>query len=502
MSDWILIIRVSGEEPIDYELKSGVNSIGRGLGNDIYIDDESASRQHAEINFDLRIKKITIHDCGSTNGTFVNRQRLTKTKILKNKDIIRIGSSVLKLVQRGASEDTRTLSGTQYFSREQVLESLDHHAVLMYEISERLNVVTDIETALFEVSELMQKAMGAHKCSVILADQFDNLQSIGFPRSIADAAITSRSAVVIPDQSKIQGGSAQLIGIQSAMCIPVLVKDEVIGLIYMYKTDPEERPFNKNDLEVAIAISHQAALVIQRMQLINRVQEEQNVRRVLQRFISPQEAQFFLEDLDDNTKLPGLSEKKVSVMFADVADSTMMAEKLGPRKFGELLDAFYQALTEIVFAHDGVVRYLGDGVMAVFGMVGTQTKFEINAVRAGIVILSKLTHFVTGFDIDLVIGISITSGQAVIGYVGTDQRVELTVLGDTVNLAARLQQYARPNRLLIDSQTVEALEERFLVRRLPAVKVRGRQAEELVYEVFSESGKWSEIFFIKDEYEE
>ncbi len=245
MSDWILIIRVSGEEAINYELKTGCNSIGRGLGNDIVIEDESASLKHAEINLDWRKKKITIHDCGSTNGTFVNRQRLTGKRILKNKDVIRIGSSVLKLVLSGASEDTRALSGTQHFSREQVLEALDHHAVLMYEISERLNVVTDIETALLEVSSLMQKAMGANKCSVILADQFDILPSIGFPKTIAETAITTRSAVIVQDKNKIKGASAQLIGIESAMCIPILEKEEVIGLVYMYKTSARARPFCK-----------------------------------------------------------------------------------------------------------------------------------------------------------------------------------------------------------------------------------------------------------------
>jgi len=259
--------------------------------------------------------------------------------------------------------------------------------------------------------------------------------------------------------------------------------------------------FAKNDLEVAIAISHQASLVIQRMQLLERVQEEQNIRQVLQRFISPQEAEFLSKNFDVGTQLPGLSEKKVSVMFVDVAESTALAEKLSPQKFGELLNAFYLAITDIIFAHDGVVRYLGDGVMAVFGMVGAQTKFEIKSARAGLAILSKLGYHLEGFGVEFIVGISIASGQAVLGYVGTDQRVEFTVLGDTVNLAARLQQYARPNRLLVDTQTVEALEERFLVRKLRPIKVRGRQTEDPIFEVFAESEKWDKLFFTEEQNE-
>jgi GAF domain-containing protein len=67
----------------------------------------------------------------------------------------------------------------------------------------------------------------------------------------------------------------------------VIGGDELLGLIYMYKTDPQEPPFDQKDFQLAVAISHQAALTIQRMKLLERFQEEQRLRQLLQRFVSP-----------------------------------------------------------------------------------------------------------------------------------------------------------------------------------------------------------------------
>ncbi|MBL7164281.1 MAG: FHA domain-containing protein [Anaerolineales bacterium] len=339
---WLLIIRVSNEKPRDYELKPGDNTIGRHLGNDIVIDDISASRQHAVINYDLKSDAVTIYDRDSTNGSFVNRERLTKKQPLRAKDVIRIGSTVLKLVRPGAGEATRELTGTHPLTRERVLEALDHNAVLMYEVSERLNAVMDLSDALSEVAELMKKAMGADRCKVILADEFASFQELGFPKTLAETAIETASAVVLPHTGELQpSDSAVYMRLSAALCVPVIAHEDVIALIYMYKTDPKARLFTQNDLQVGVAISHQAALTIQRMQLMNQVQKEQRVRQVLQRFVSPQETEYLLKDYASQDGLPDPTEKYVTVLFSDITDSTGLAERLGARKFGQLLIGVY-----------------------------------------------------------------------------------------------------------------------------------------------------------------
>ena len=273
----ILTIRSPSNEPREYIVKPGKTTVGRKLDNDIVIADESASRLHAEIYCQADIAVIV--DMGSRNGTFVNRERLTQPHALRPEDQIRIGQHVVSIAfrdDRTAADLIAALARTQPLTRELLLESVDQHAVLLYEVASRLNTILDLKTALQEVSNLMRVSMGAEKCEVVLADRFDQLAELGFPTSIAQQAIEQHSVVVTPDVSsqadQILGQSARLLGIRTMLCVPVMIGEEVAALIYVYKTDPASRPFDQHDVQLAVAISHQAALTIQRTHLLEKAQ--------------------------------------------------------------------------------------------------------------------------------------------------------------------------------------------------------------------------------------
>ena len=273
----ILTVRSPSNEPREYIVKPGKTTVGRKLDNDIVIADESASRLHAEIYCQADIAVIV--DMGSRNGTFVNRERLTQPHALRPEDQIRIGQHVVSIAfrdDRTAADLIAALARTQPLTRELLLESVDQHAVLLYEVASRLNTILDLKTALQEVSNLMRVSMGAEKCEVVLADRFDQLAELGFPTSIAQQAIEQHSVVVTPDVSsqadQILGQSARLLGIRTMLCVPVMIGEEVAALIYVYKTDPASRPFDQHDVQLAVAISHQAALTIQRTHLLEKAQ--------------------------------------------------------------------------------------------------------------------------------------------------------------------------------------------------------------------------------------
>src|SRR5688572_24327119 len=159
---WIVTVRSPGSEPQEYVLKAGKSSVGRKSDNDIPVADESASRLHAEILYNAEANTVVIQDLGSTNGTFVNRERLTQPRVLRVNDEIRIGQHLLSLDARDSrGKSTDRLPGTQPLTRDLLLESLDYHAVLLSEAAERLNTILDLDAALHEVSSLMQRSMGA-----------------------------------------------------------------------------------------------------------------------------------------------------------------------------------------------------------------------------------------------------------------------------------------------------------------------------------------------------
>lgn len=272
---WFLIIRAPAKRPVMYKIKPGKNILGRKPDQDIVISDESASREHAEIFF--HGGQLVIYDLKSTNGTFVNRERLSKPRVLHAGDQVRIGQQIVTVSYKDdeSSEDVMAaLIKTRPLTRDLMLQSVDQHAMLLYEVSSRLNTILDLKTAMQEVSNLMRTAMGADKCEIILANAFEQMGELGFPSSIARQAIDQKAVVIIPDltdqPNQTPSKSAMLLRIRSVLCVPVLVEGHVAALIYVYKTDPASRPFDENDEQLAVAISHQTALTIQRSDLMAR----------------------------------------------------------------------------------------------------------------------------------------------------------------------------------------------------------------------------------------
>src|SRR5262245_17082030 len=276
MNLWVLSIRSPWHEPREFFLPAGKVTLGRKPDNDIVIADESASRLHAEIVQDASGDSLTIRDLNSTNGTYVNRERLVEPLQLKIEDQIRIGQHTLTVGRRERQAQGRTkgLPGTQPLTRDLVLESVDQHAVVLYEVAMRLNTIIELDTALREVSDLARTALGADRCEVIPSSRFDRLDDLGFPVSLAHQAIEQRAVVFIPDlaaeMDTVMGQSALLLNIRSLLCVPGLAGDEVVALTYLYRTNPASRPFVQQDVQLAVAVSHQAALTIQRSLLLEK----------------------------------------------------------------------------------------------------------------------------------------------------------------------------------------------------------------------------------------
>lgn len=488
---WTLTVRSPDSKPVEYLLKPGANSVGRRQDNDIVIADEAASRQHAQFYFDEKTNSVTVRDLGSRNGTFINRRRLTESfdfKVSVN-DVVRIGLyEILVTQQAGENLDELAASGFQPFSRELLLESFDNHAVLLYEVIQQLNNIMDVNVALKEVSRLLQLTLGADKCQVILAEDFDRLADLGFPTSIAEAAIRRRATILLPsreaESQRLLSQSARMVRIHTALCVPVVSADKTIALIYMYKAHSHTRHFSARDMQLAVAVGHLAALTIERVSLMERVREENRVRQLLQRFLAPVEAEFLLRNYLKSGKLPELTEQRCTVLFADIAGSIGLAEKLGARKFGELLERYYQDVTDIVFQYGGLlVNYLGDGVMAVFGMAEAPIHPASKAIQAGQEILRLMSARYRHPDRRIDIGIGINTGSVVAGYVSTKERIELAVVGDTVNVAAGLQALARPNRMFIGPATRTEVDGLFRLQPVGRRAIKDRKEEIEVYEV-------------------
>jgi diguanylate cyclase (GGDEF)-like protein len=343
MSLWVLSIRSPWHEPREFILPSGKVTLGRKPDNDIVIADESASRQHAEIVQDTASDSLTVRDLGSTNGTYVNRERLDRTLTLKTDDQIRIGQHTLSVSRRERRDprgSTKGLPGTQPLTRDLVLESIDQHAVVLYEVAMRLNTIIELDTALKEVSDLARTALGADRCEVIPPNRFDRLGDLGFPVSLARQAIEQRSVVFVPDlaaeMDTVMGQSSMMLNIRSLLCVPGLAGDEVVALTYVYRTNPASRPFDQQDVQLAVAVSHQAALTIQRSLLLEKAQR--------------------LEQLAMNDSLTGLHNRR---HFLELADKEFQRA----RRYKRPLSAMMLDVDRFKQVNDTYGRAVGDQVL-------------------------------------------------------------------------------------------------------------------------------------------
>jgi diguanylate cyclase (GGDEF)-like protein len=167
----------------------------------------------------------------------------------------------------------------------------------------------------------MRVSMGAEKSEVILAERFGQLAELGFPTSIAHQAIEQRSVVVlanIPAQAaQTFGKSALLLGIRSVLCVPVMIGEEIAALIYVYKTDPASRPFDQHDVQLAVAISHQAALTIQRTRLLEKARALEQ-RAIVDGLTRLHNRQHFLEVAELELQRARRYQHPLSAMMLDI----------------------------------------------------------------------------------------------------------------------------------------------------------------------------------------
>jgi diguanylate cyclase (GGDEF)-like protein len=276
---WSLIILSPWSEPREQILETGSTLLGRQSDNTIVIVDDSASRCHAEIAYAADPDNLLLRDLNSTNGTFVNGERVTQPCPLQPRDCIRIGQHLLHVTRRvnRASPAALIYPVTRAVTRELILEGAEQHAILLHDVAARLNLILDLPQALEEVSQIVRIALGADKCEVVLAERFPYLAEMGLPTTIAQQAIEQRAMVAVLDTAAMAtpmlAQSGQLLKIRSLICVPILIADQVAGLLYLYKTEGAARLFAEHDLPLALGISHQAALTIQRARLLEKVQQ-------------------------------------------------------------------------------------------------------------------------------------------------------------------------------------------------------------------------------------
>ena len=220
---------------------------------------------------------------------------------------------------------------------------------------------------------------------------------------------------------------------------------------------------------------------------------EERVRREMARFFSPEIAR---QIAHDRSGLAIASKRRsITVLFSDIRNFTSISEGLPPEEVVELLREYFNTMVPIVLKHGGTLdKYVGDAIMGLFGAPLEQEDHAACAVRAGLEMIAQLPVLSPKWEArsgrPLQIGVGINSGEAVVGVMGADSRREYSAIGDTVNLASRLEGVTKDFKtpIVVSEATASALGGRFQVRELSELNVKGRQESVRVFAVEGENG--------------
>lgn len=210
--------------------------------------------------------------------------------------------------------------------------------------------------------------------------------------------------------------------------------------------------------------------------------EKARVRGIFSRYVAPQVVEKILRE----KKFEAFSSEKreVSVLFGDVRGFTSMSEKLSPEQVVATLNEYLSEATQAAFDNDGTLdKYIGDCAMVVFNSPLDQPDHALRAVKTALEMVEKIGEVNRKTGKTLGFGIGIATGPAVVGSMGSPQRLDYTAIGDTVNLASRLSGAAAGGQVIINEKCFEEVKERVHAKELEPIKVKGKEKPVRVFEV-------------------
>jgi adenylate cyclase len=220
--------------------------------------------------------------------------------------------------------------------------------------------------------------------------------------------------------------------------------------------------------------------------MVRSLREKEMIKRAFTRYVAREVVEEVLKD-PEHLMLSG-ERRQATVVFCDIRGFTRLSERLTPEQVVSLLNEFYTTAIETTFKYDGTLdKFLGDAVMCVFGAPIAHPDHTARAVKTAIDMRTALTELskrrsMRGLD-PFEVGIGVALGEVVAGTVGTEERMEYTVIGDSVNVAARLQGHAKAGSILLSRRTYEAVHDLVEALSRGPLKVKGKEEEIEVYEV-------------------
>ena len=436
-------------------------------------------------------------------------------KPLGHTQLLMSAKDVLNTVLR-QSDPSLNLGATTVARGDKVLESLQRKANILgeiYEMSKALGAGFDLDKIFKMATDIIFRSTPADRVVALLADGIVTEQNADeaklFPiatrardekleaharkmtigRTITRKVMKDRVALLSQDAAADEqfAGVDSIVsqGVRSTICAPLFTESGVHGALYADRLDPFSA-FKPDDLELISAVAAQTAIAVENVRAHERLAKEEVARANYSRFLPEYVVKQMLEN-PNSFKLGGVTQT-ITILFADIRGFTRISEHAQPEKIVQLLNRYFSAMTDIIFAHGGTLdKYLGDGLMALFGAPTVTPKDAANAMSAAVAMQRRMLSIndelrAEGYP-EIGVGIGLHTGEVIVGYIGSERRSEYTAIGDTVNTASRLESNAKAGQILVSEVTATAAQSRYqLVTRDP-IAVKNREQPVPLFEV-------------------
>jgi adenylate cyclase len=482
----------------------------------------------------------------SANKVFINGEQKFEHQ-LKDGDRVTIGASTLRFEQpkeertADLSFDDKPLGHTQLLMSakdvlttvlrqsdpsisggtivprgDKVLESLQRKANILaeiYEMSKALGAGFDLDRIFKMATDIIFRSTPADRVVALLTENVVSDQNADnaklFPiatrardakleahahkmtigRTITRKVMKERVALLSQDAAADEqfAGVDSIVsqGVRSTICAPLVTESGVHGALYADRLDPFSA-FKPDDLELISAVAAQTAIAVENVRAHERLAKEEVARANYSRFLPEYVVKQMLEN-PESFKLGGVTQT-ITILFADIRGFTRISEHAPPEKIVQLLNRYFSAMTDIIFAHGGTLdKYLGDGLMALFGAPTVTPKDAANAMAAAVAMQRRMLSIndelqAEGYP-EIGIGIGLHTGEVIVGYIGSERRSEYTAIGDTVNTASRLESNAKAGEILVSEITANAARSRYQLAPREPISVKNRVQPVPLFEI-------------------
>jgi adenylate cyclase len=510
---------IEGEEKI-FPLVGEEVRLGRGSDNDVVLSDFSVSRRHAAARREP--DGWFIYDLMSTNGVQLNGVSVKKGPLKPGDHLkvgtfefdvtgelppppaprpdpkavgalsgISSATIVRPLADFTADyglDPTPSGPGGESAVRADKRKALDAAYAnklfgFMTRLARMLITSDEVDEVLSRVMDIAFEALPVDRGFILLRDdsgevipemarvkdrvEFRPTSEVPVSRTMLEAVMTERVALLtydaLSDQRLAGGDSIRIHQIRAAMCAPLWSGEKIIGVMQV-DSPFHVGTFTEQDLDLLTALANYAAVAIERIRFARKAEFERQARARLERYHSPAVIEEVMRrGAQDAAQGTVVRQAEVTVFFADLVGFTAYSERAHPEEVADLLEGYFTQSVEAIFRHGGTLdKFIGDCVMAFFGAPVAQPDHALRAARAAIEVQQALRRWnaerAGRGQAEIYARIAINSGPVVVGDIGSDRRVDYTVLGNTVNVASRLEgSVAGPNEIAVGARTRELI---------------------------------------------